>query len=189
MRLIAGLLVVGITACGDQSQPDTTGEAAGDSVPVAAGAGQEEATPAQDSVRDAFVERGLALTPDALQDLVKRAKPPDSTTVESKPNRHEPGRTDTLSVLHYPGIRISVHKAGGSEFVTEALVTDSRYLAPPVKIGMEWSEVVRLFGPSLESESGEPRYSCVSCDGAVEPVFFVVTGGRVTGVRFTFYVD
>jgi hypothetical protein len=134
------------------------------------------------------LENGLLATPPLRAALAAAFGPPDSATVVTRPNLHDPGVTDTVFAVHHPGLRLSgVQPTGGREVPGHLVVVDNRYLAAPrLGIGAEESAIVEAYGAPGARHPGALVYAC----GEVEqPVTFWLENGRVSRITVEFHVD
>lgn len=119
----------------------------------------------------------------------------DSVIATTEPNRHEPGRTDSLFTVHYPGFVASFRKpGGGGDMVTGIELRDNRYVsAPRIGIGASASAVVAALGQPTrggQATAGGDAVLIYDCGPHVEqPVTFHLTDGRVTSIVISYYVD
>jgi len=123
--------------------------------------------------------------------LIARLGEPDSVGSMPVPNRHDPAVTDSVVQLLYPGARYTYYvvSAGPGEILDEARISSKEHLrhARP-GIGSPESEVRAAFGAPTAARAGQLEYECRTCE-VPEPVTFVLGNGRVSEIRFDYYVD
>lgn len=129
-------------------------------------------------------------------ELRERLGRPDEVESELAPNRHDASATDSLFVLHYPGLRFSLNRPGpvGRDLLTEVVLTDrDRELPGGIRPRTTTRSVV-------EDILGAPTTTIPLADtlvlvhatpnpGAEEYVQFYVLDGIVERIRWIPYVD
>jgi hypothetical protein len=192
IRLFSIVAAVAIAGCGADRTDDMADTGAPDTTASALPGGG----PAADSLRavalpascDDLAGSILAADPTRAALLAQYGRP-DSTHSETQPNRHAAGVIDSLFDVHYPGLRVSVHKpGGGGDLPSRAEIGDNRYLAyPRIGIGAPADSVVAALGPGADGGADVLTYDCGM--GAGQPVRFHLENGRVTRITIDFYVD
>ena len=118
---------------------------------------------------------------------------PDSIEVTTEPNRHMPGATDSLFVVHYAGLAVTLRTPPAArDLVSAVTVTDNRYLAyPSIGIGARESAVVGALGEPDERTTADGTTSLIyACGEEVEqPVTFHLRDGVVVRIEASYYVD
>jgi hypothetical protein len=116
----------------------------------------------------------------------------EATRVErrTEPNRHVAGATDTISVVHYTGLRAQIRTAQGRDLLEQVTVEDTRHLrfGEPA-INTSESHLVYLLGEADRRDGGRLYYECAPGPGPEEPVSFRIAERRVRDVAFHHYVD
>ena len=114
---------------------------------------------------------------------------PDSITATTEPNRHVPGRVDSLFVVHYSGLTASLRKPGGGEdMVDGVVVTESRFLAhPAIGVGAPEARVIAALGAPTRRTAGSLVYDCG--EHVEEPVTFHLRDGVVQRIEIDYYLD
>ena len=118
---------------------------------------------------------------------------PDSVEVTTEPNRHMPGATDSLFVVHYPGLAVTLRTPPSArDLVSAVTVTDNRYFAyPSIGIGARASALVGALGePDERTTAGGTTSLIYACGEEVEqPVTFHLRDGVVMRIEASYYVD
>lgn len=118
---------------------------------------------------------------------------PDSVEVTTEPNRHIPDATDSLFVVHYPGLAVTLRTPPSARDLVSAItVTDNRYLAyPSIGIGTREEAVIAALGQPHESTTTDGTTTLVyACGEEVEqPVTFLVRDDVVVRIDASYYVD
>ncbi len=159
---------------------------------TACGGGTPEPTPGPPD--PAAFERWAEAAPfagfETPDDFRNRFGPPDSRDVVPQANRHVEGQTDSILTLTFDGpIEVRFYAiTGGRTLPMSVEVRGSGILDGPADVGTPWTRVEAAFGPPAGERDGR-LYYLRDGDGAEEPVLFAVSGGRVTAIRFTYYVD
>jgi hypothetical protein len=124
------------------------------------------------------------------EDFRNRFGPPESRDAVPQANRHVEGQTDSILTLTFEGpVEVRFYAiTGGRTLPMSVEVRDSGILDGPVDVGTAWTRVEAAFGPPDGERDGRPYY-LRDGSGAEEPVLFSVSRGRVTAIRFTYYVD
>lgn len=114
---------------------------------------------------------------------------PDSAATETEPNRHVEGAADSLFVVHYPGLVVSIRKPeGGEDMADRVEVTAPRYIRYPwLAPGASAQQVEASLGDPTDGDPERLTYNCNL--GADQPVTFQLRDGRVTAVTIEYYVD
>jgi hypothetical protein len=115
--------------------------------------------------------------------------PPDSILATAEPNRHVPGATDSLFVVHYPGLEVHIRTpAGARDLVSDVVVRDGRYIADPrFGPGSDAASVRAALGEPGEQADGQWTYECGT--HVENPVTFEFRAGRVAAITIGYYVD
>lgn len=118
---------------------------------------------------------------------------PDSVAVATEPNRHMPDATDSLFVVHYPGLAVTLRTPPSArDLVAAVTVTDNRYLAyPSIGIGTREEAVIAALGEPHERAEGDgTTVLTYACGEEVEqPVTFDIRDGVVVRIEASYYVD
>jgi hypothetical protein len=140
------------------------------------------------------------LTCDGLEDRILDATPsraglvhvfgaPDAMAVETEPNRHLPGETDTLLTLRYEGLVFRLRiPPSGNELPEHALISANRFVRyTAVGVGAPTAQVIAIVGePGVRTDEALV-YDCG--EGAPAPVTFHLRDGLVTAIEIAYYVD
>ena len=176
---------------------------------LACAADRPEQIPAPDSAgaadtTRAAADRALALDCDTLAATLLRTGAtrsalaqaygePDSVEATTEPNRHMPDATDSLFVVHYPGLGVTLRTPPSArDLVSAVMVTDNRYLAyPSIGIGTREEAVVAALGePDERTEGDGTTVLTYACGEEVEqPVTFHIRDGVVVRIEASYYVD
>ena len=107
----------------------------------------------------------------------------------TEPNRHVPGRTDSLFVVHYDGLVSSIRTPSpGRDLPFHVVVTDNRFVRhPAIGIGATAATVEAVLGAPTRRTDATLVYECG--EGAEEPVTFRLEAGRVERIVIDYYVD
>jgi hypothetical protein len=102
------------------------------------------------------------------------------------------GSEDSLFVVRYPGLAVSLHKpSGGTEVVDQVRVTDNQHLRyPEVGIGVAAQEVKRLLADHTPVEADDQLiYTCHVQAANDNPVAFRLLADTVIEIIYTYYMD
>jgi hypothetical protein len=147
-----------------------------------------------DSGIDAFFAQGPIEVGPSRAELVAQLGEPDSVSVRTVQNRHDPSVTDTIATYYFAGLTAEIHVAGydGKEILAALDIADDRYLRSdsPVRL-RDTAEAVRaVLGEPDESGEAYLEYHCDDCLAAgQETTRFVLTGGLVTRIEVRYWVD
>jgi hypothetical protein len=147
-----------------------------------------------DSGIDAFFARGPVEVAPSRAGLVAQLGEPDSVSMRTVQNRHDPSATDTIATYYFAGLTAEIHVAGydGKEILAALYIADDRYLRAdsPVRL-RDTAEAVRgVLGEPDESGESYLEYHCDDCLAAgQETTRFVLTGGVVTRIEVRYWVD
>ena len=118
---------------------------------------------------------------------------PDSVEVTTEPNRHMPDATDSLFVVHYPGLAVTLRAPPSArDLVSAVTVADNRYLAyPSIGMGTREEAVVAALGEPHERTARDGMTVLTyACGEEVEqPVTFLVRDDVVVRIEASYYVD
>ena len=118
---------------------------------------------------------------------------PDSVEVTTEPNRHIPDATDSLFVVNYPGLAVTLRTPPSArDLVSAVTVTDNRYLAyPSIGVGTREEAVVAALGePHERTDVDGTTVLTYACGEEVEqPVIFHIRDGVVVRIEASYYVD
>jgi hypothetical protein len=188
MRLMPACCALLLLACNDASRSE------GDAPAGAARAADSATAAAPDDMQalstmdcGVFQDSALRVRPSRAA-LREAFGEPDSVRGWTEPNRHVPDVVDSLFVVRYPGLDVSIRRPyGGLDMADFAAVRENRYLArPALGMGVPAAEVVRVLGAPAERSDTLLRYDC----GEVGmPVIFRMSGGAVTALELDYYVD
>jgi hypothetical protein len=184
MKRIATLaLVVLAASCSRASDTPPDAAAGGDASPAAA----VDDVPSDltcETFRESVLRSGTDR--DALH---KSWGPPDSVRASTEPNRHIEGETDSLLVVRYPGLSVSLRMPpSGRELTSHADVRDNRYLRyPAIGIGADTARVIGALGEPARRSADGFVYECGMA--AAQPITFVIEDGMVRRIDIAYYVD
>jgi hypothetical protein len=147
-----------------------------------------------DSGIDAFFARGPMEVGPSRAELVAQLGEPDSVSMRTVQNRHDPSVTDTIVKYYFGGLTAEIHVAGydGKEILAALDIADDRYLRAdsPVRLGDTGDAVRATLGEPDESGESYLEYHCEDCLAAgQETTRFVLTGGLVTRIEVRYWVD
>lgn len=170
-------------------------EAHADSTPVSAPAEPgkgEDPDPARDvpiSLSCEGLERDILRTETTRAALEAAYGPPDSMSAETEPNRHVPDATDSLFVVHYPGLTVEIRRPpSGDDLTSHAAIRDNRYLArAAVGIGARADRVVSVLGEPRTRSEDRLVYDCGP--HTEQPVTFWLADVVVERIEISYYVD
>jgi hypothetical protein len=162
--------------------------------------GVPDAAIASDSIAPAasgaetFYRYGLTGVGTTRAELASALGDPDSTTSRAVKNVHDQTQTDSVLVVHYPGLAMEIYRvsANGNELTSSVRVTDNRFIqeTAPVRIGMSQTDLLSLMGPATESGAGVLSYACTTCTQlGNERVDVMVANGRVSAVTIFYSID
>lgn len=136
------------------------------------------------------LEEKLLLAHASRAELAGTFGTPDSVNSTTEPNRHVPGATDSLFVVHYPGLVAHFRKPSeGDDLVSFVEVEDNRYLQyPSIGVGATEERVVSVLGEPGTHEPGRLVYECAGV-GPEQPVTFRLSDGVVERIEIAYYVD
>lgn len=163
-------LSIGLGGC--ESRPGQDGDDTSVEVAdTAATTHGDERRPSKDEAADASASLGVNLVtllegadsrdPDTQQlRILDRLNEPDSISIDTQVNRHNPSQVDTLRTLHFDDARITVYEvSGGKELLKNVTVTGSGLDSPEgVRIGMAREEVERALGEADDEQNGALVY-------------------------------
>jgi hypothetical protein len=114
---------------------------------------------------------------------------PDSVISVVEPNRHVDGAIDSLFVMHYPGLLVSIRTpTGAADLADHVQVSDARYIRyPQLAMGAAASQVTAALGPPTRRTGDTLVYECGA--GAEQPVTFILRSGVVRLITIDYYVD
>jgi hypothetical protein len=139
---------------------------------------------------EAFRQDGLLVHARTRADFRDQLGEPARVDWQTEPNRHVADATDTVSVLHYPGLRAQVRTAQGRDLLEQVTVEDNRHLRfDEPAINTSESDLVSLLGEPDRRDTGRLYYECATAPGPEEPVSFRIAERRVRDVTFHHYVD
>jgi hypothetical protein len=149
---------------------------------------------ASDSGIDAFFARGPVELPPSRDGLVAQLGEPDSVSVRTVQNRHDPSVTDTIATYWFAGLKAEIHVAGydGKEILAALDIADDRYLRAdsPVRLRDPAEAVRAALGEPDEAGETYLEYQCDDCLAAgQETTRFLLTGGVVTRIEVRYWVD
>lgn len=97
---------------------------------------------------------------------------------------------DSVFVMEYPGLRLSLHGSSGGELADEARISDNRYLTHPAAgIGAAADSIVALLGEPNSREDSALIYVCHSDAGSDDPITFLLAKDTVRELVYTWYMD
>ena len=102
------------------------------------------------------------------------------------------GSEDSLFVVRYPGLAVSMHKpAGGTEIVDQVRITDNMHLRyPQAGIGTSADALKAQFDTITPLEANEQLiYNCHSHAANDNPVAFQLRADTVVEIIYTYYMD
>jgi hypothetical protein len=182
-RITTLALIVLTAACSPESdaRPDA---AAGDDAGPAAAVGDVPADLTCETLRESVLRSGTDR--DALSNAWGT---PESVRVSTEPNRHIEGATDSLLVVRYPGLSVSLRKPpSGRELTSHADVSDNRYLRyPAIGVGADTASVIGALGEPTRRPADGFVYECGMA--AAQPITFVIEDGVVRRIDIAYYVD
>jgi hypothetical protein len=177
--IAVAIAVLATTACKEQVKP----QAASTESQVPA----RQATFAQDSMRDFFIEGSVADVPGTTNDIISTFGEPDSIVRLPSANVQDPMKFDTVIELHYPGLSASILKVNSNEILQAVTVRDTIRVTGPIHVGTDTATLRRLLGGPLNI-GGKPGYVCGRCSILNEVVQFDIANGQVAGMTFSFPV-
>lgn len=135
------------------------------------------------------LESSLLPVPATRAALRDRFGAPDSIRATTEPNRHVAGATDSLFVVYYPGLLISLRTpSGGRDMADRVEVTDGRYVRhAALRIGAPAAQVLAALGTPNTRDATRLVYDCG--EGAEQPVTFTLQHGVVAAITIDYYVD
>jgi len=122
--------------------------------------------------------------------IVEHLGNPQKSTVRRVRNLHDPGKTDQVFTLNYPGLTVKIYRVSedGREMITDVAVTGTQYrLKEGLSVGNPLSLVQGRLGSPTIRKPGYVEYQ--SEDSAPSQVRFYHKEGRITKVAWSFYVD
>jgi hypothetical protein len=146
---------------------------------------QREATFAQDSMRDFFIESSVADVPGTENDIIAAFGEPDSVVRLPSANAQDPMKFDTIIEVHYPGLSATILKVDANETLETIGVTDTVHVTGPIRVGTDTATLRRLLGAPVNI-GGKPGYVCAKCSILNEAVAFDIFDGRVNAMTFSF---
>ncbi len=143
---------------------------------------------------ETFYRYGLAGVGHTREELQATLGAPDSVTSQPLQNRHDKTLTDSLIVVHYPGLSVELYRvsANGNELLSAVRVSDNRYIeeTAPIRIGMSQPDVRSLMGPADDSTNGVLSYVCTTCtELGHERIEVQLSGSRVAAVTIVHSID
>lgn len=137
----------------------------------------------------AGLETSILVVPATRGALRDRFGPADSTHTATEPNRHMPEATDSLFVVFYPGLVVSLRRpSGGDDMADLVEITDGRYVHhAALRIGAPAARVLAALGEPVRRDAAALVYDCT--EGAEQPVTFLLRNGAVAAIRIDYYVD
>lgn len=155
-------------------------------VPEPASTPAPQATAVSQLIEEALVRAGNL----SRIELVRRLGLPRSTATAPIPNRYEPGRTDSVRTLTYPGLEAALYEATHTmhTFLIRLALTSRRYHSPEgLHVGMRPAQVVDRVGPPTERDpvTGELIYA--ESESMPTALILTVRGGRVIRITWEFY--
>lgn len=171
------------------SRPEQAdGSPDGDTAPAPDASGLPGATAKERC--EAFRQDGLLVHARTRADFRDQLGEPARVERQTEPNRHVAGATDTISVLHYTGLRAQVRTAQGRDLLEQVTVEDNRHLRfDEPALNTSESDLVSLLGEPDRRNGGRMFYECAPGPGPEEPVSFRIAERRVRDVAFHHYVD
>jgi hypothetical protein len=123
-------------------------------------------------------------------EIVEHLGSPQKSTARRVRNIHDPGKTDQIFTLSYPGLRVVIYRVSedGREMITDVVVTGTQYrLKEGLSVGSPLTLVQKRLGSPTTRKPGYMAYE--SEDSAPSQVRFYHKEGRITKVAWSFYVD
>jgi hypothetical protein len=141
-----------------------------------------------------FFERGPVETGTSRAEIASRLGEPDSVTVRTVSNRHDPAMTDSIITLYYAGLEAEVHIAGydGKEMLAALAISSNRYLqeSAVVRIGDDGAAIRAALGEPDDASDERLLYICDDCLAAgQEAVRFVMRNDAVARIELRYWVD
>ncbi|HEX6693104.1 MAG TPA: hypothetical protein VF035_00200 [Longimicrobiales bacterium] len=151
-------------------------------------------TAAAASGAEAFFRGGMVRLDATRGGLRRQLGAPDSAVVTAVKNRHDPAVTDSIAVVHYPGLAVELYLAtlGDAELTSSIRLTDNRYIVAtaPVRIGMPASDLESILGTPTETDGSVQIYLCDTCTELGNDQLLVdTTGGRVSAITLQYSID
>ena len=188
LTMLAALLALALplAACGADppvaDQSEVGGAPPADTAPPAV---EREPVP---SVRD-YAQQLLAVDDVSLASLRRAFGEPRQVQREAVTNRHDPGQTDTILTVAYPGATFRLYQiTGGRTLPEHGEVKDPRFLRwQRPTIGTPVDSVVAWWGEPLRREGGTLTYE----DGGPvsTPLYLHTRDGRITSIEREYYLD
>lgn len=116
-------------------------------------------------------------------EIVEQLGNPQKSTARRVRNLHDPGKTDQIFTLSYPGLRVVIYRVSedGREMVTDVVVTGTQYrLKEGLSVGSPLTLVQKRLGSPTTRKPGYVEYE--SEDSAPSQVRFYHKEGRITKV-------
>jgi hypothetical protein len=140
-------------------------------------------------LRDALPELGVTRA-----DIAALLGGPDSVSVTTVANRHDPAVTDSVLTLFYDGLSAVVYRAGydGKEMLAALEITQSRHLRSPAGagIGATAEDVIAALGRPDSGSDEYLEFTCAEClIAGHETVRFVLSRGAVARIEIRHWID
>jgi hypothetical protein len=135
------------------------------------------------------LEISILATEPSRSALRARFGAPDSVISAVEPNRHVEGAVDSLFVVHYPGLLVSIRTpTGAADLADHVEITDARYIRhAQLAIGASEAQIAAVLGPPTRRTPEAMIYECGA--GAEQPVTFRLQAGVVRSIMIDYYVD
>ena len=143
---------------------------------------------------ESFFRAGMVKLDATRAGLRAQLGAPDSAVVTAVKNRHDPAVTDSIAVIHYPGLAVELYLAtlSDAELTSSIRLMDNRYIeaTAPVRIGMAASDLADVLGTPTETDGAVQIYLCDTCTELGNDQLLVdTTGGRVSAITLQYSID
>lgn len=165
--------------------------------PPPADATSVEVSPSTAEPRADFLRAAVGSSREAIDhaDIRRLLGEPQRVDVETRPNQHVDGATDTLRTFVYPGLTATAFSgtASPNRFLTRIVITHAGIETPhDVRVGQPLEDVIARRGdPSSRRDDGSLAYEIPATEADPTPPYLVVvpdaSGERVAEVHYLMY--
>ena len=152
-------------------------------------AGDGQTPPAVEEIACQDLARTILAVEPLRASLAREFGAPDSIVATVEPNRHVPGRMDSLFVVHYSGLTSFLRKpGGGQDMMDHVVVTENRFLShPSIGVGVSGDRVIAALGEPTRRTAESLVYDCGM--HVEEPVTFHLEDHVVRRIEIDYYLD
>lgn len=159
-RLITLLTILILVGCEPASEREETAEPPADTTAQAPTAGENDAGADPGVELHVLLDRAYERDQEGRLTVLERLDEPARVTTETRENRHDPSRTDTLRTWHYDALTLTVVHAGQTKEILKSItVSGDRYRTDEgLHVGMSRGQLENAWGEPSERRNGTYVY-------------------------------